>query len=443
MALDPLDAFMAGLMSASAGSSAGSPKRARRACAHCGAAAQLSRCSRCEQVWYCGAGCQKADYRSHRRQCREWGGRAAGESDDEEIDEGSDVMEQDEPEGAAPALSIDPEAAALAEQGRYLAALARWDATLTLPKIVAEEQAATLERGDGVGDPALRRAIAATHELRAQALLELDRTFDAIAAASRAVRCAPSSPWAHLTLGRAQLNFGELDLALITLERAVALGRSGAARAEATADLVHARALKARQLALLRGRGAAASEALALRARTLPAAFDEAGRARERRRRVPSSGGGASSSSSSSSSSGTCAPPLPRPAASAFGVPLVSGALPRRRARGGAPRRSGAAAAPAMASRASTGGVPVISFSLHAPTAVTQQGAPTRAAPPPRDEEIGEMDVESGGGASASVVASAAREAPGAEADRESSWARHFARSVAKSGGASEWGAMR
>lgn len=54
------------------------------------------------------------------------------------------------------------------------------------------------------------------------------------------------------------------------------------------------------------------------------------------------------------------------------------------------------------------------------------------------------MDIESGDGASAAAAAIAASEEQGADADLDSSWARHFAQSVAKKGGGpSGWGAMR
>ncbi len=40
-------------------------------CAHCGkqGAAVLKRCSICKQVWYCGADCQKAGWRRHKKTC--------------------------------------------------------------------------------------------------------------------------------------------------------------------------------------------------------------------------------------------------------------------------------------------------------------------------------------------------------------------------------------
>ena len=192
-----------------------------------------------------------------------------------------------EDEALSSRSGIDVAATALAEQGRYLAALASWDAALAQPDIAAEEASPVAL------DRALRRSIAATHELRAQAMMELDRAFDAIRAASRAVRCDGASPWAHLTLGRAQLNFGELELAIASLERAASLSGGGggggghscaAALSGATDALAYARSLRARQLALLRQSGGGG--AVVLRARTLPAGGEE----RERGARGNASG---------------------------------------------------------------------------------------------------------------------------------------------------------
>ena len=277
--MDPLDAFMAGLAEGD-----GMNKRARRACAHCGAASPPCRCSRCQQRWYCGARCQKADYRSHRRTCRA----SCGDlSDDDGSSEARPSAMEAEDEALSSRSGIDVAATALAEQGRYLAALASWDAALAQPDIAAEEASPVAL------DRALRRSIAATHELRAQAMMELDRAFDAIRAASRAVRCDGASPWAHLTLGRAQLNFGELELAIASLERAASLSGGGggggghscaAALSGATDALAYARSLRARQLALLRQSGG--GSAVVLRARTLPAGGEE----RERGARGNASG---------------------------------------------------------------------------------------------------------------------------------------------------------
>jgi hypothetical protein len=43
----------------------------RDSCAHCGAqgAVELKRCSRCKRAAYCGAACQKAGWKAHRKTC--------------------------------------------------------------------------------------------------------------------------------------------------------------------------------------------------------------------------------------------------------------------------------------------------------------------------------------------------------------------------------------
>merc|ERR1712039_603870 len=60
-------------------------------------------------------------------------------------------------------------------------------------------------------------------EQTAQVLMLLQRDFEAVRAAERAVESRPLWHCAHLTLGRALLNFGEIERAVEALRRATAL----------------------------------------------------------------------------------------------------------------------------------------------------------------------------------------------------------------------------
>ena len=104
----------------------------------------------------------------------------------------------------------------LAEDGRFDAALAKWDEAVAAP--------------GGATDAAL-------HELRAQALLALERDFDAVGAAERAVALAPLAAEYKLTLGRALRCFGELEAAAAAMRAALALSREQAVTEEVTAEL--------------------------------------------------------------------------------------------------------------------------------------------------------------------------------------------------------------
>ena len=112
--------------------------------------------------------------------------------------------DDDEP-AAAPSPAPAPRTAAecrgagnlLAESGRFGAALAQFDAALALEPRSPE-----------------------LHELRAQALLAMDRCYDAAAAADCAIALRPTWADAHLARARALLNYGEPDDALDSFRRA-------------------------------------------------------------------------------------------------------------------------------------------------------------------------------------------------------------------------------
>ncbi|KZV28812.1 tetratricopeptide repeat protein 33 [Dorcoceras hygrometricum] len=88
----------------------------------------------------------------------------------------------------------------LAEEGRYREALSKW------------ETAITLMPGHAV-----------LHEQKAQVLLELGDAWNALKAAARAAELEPTWAEAWITVGRAQLNFGEPDSAIESFDKALAI----------------------------------------------------------------------------------------------------------------------------------------------------------------------------------------------------------------------------
>ncbi|KAG0470968.1 hypothetical protein HPP92_015514 [Vanilla planifolia] len=58
---------------------------------------------------------------------------------------------------------------------------------------------------------------------KAQILLELGETWNAIKSATRATELDPAWAEAWITLGRAQLNFGEPDMAIDSFDKALVL----------------------------------------------------------------------------------------------------------------------------------------------------------------------------------------------------------------------------
>ncbi|KMT19649.1 hypothetical protein BVRB_1g010360 [Beta vulgaris subsp. vulgaris] len=88
----------------------------------------------------------------------------------------------------------------LAEDGKYREALGKWEAAITLMP---------------------EKAI--LHEQKAQVLLEVGESWGALKAATRATELDPSWAEAWITLGRAQLNFGEPDSAMESFDKALAI----------------------------------------------------------------------------------------------------------------------------------------------------------------------------------------------------------------------------
>ncbi|XP_021896510.1 tetratricopeptide repeat protein 33 [Carica papaya] len=87
-----------------------------------------------------------------------------------------------------------------AEEGKYPEALGKWEAALNLIPENAKLQ-----------------------EQKAQVLLEIGDAWKALKAATRATELEPSWAEAWITLGRAQLNFGEPDSAIESFDRALAI----------------------------------------------------------------------------------------------------------------------------------------------------------------------------------------------------------------------------
>ncbi|GMN45504.1 hypothetical protein TIFTF001_014696 [Ficus carica] len=131
---------------------------------------------------------------------------------EESADQKSDALHRDStriPSSNDPSDSSDPKQLAesflaqgtkLAEDGKYREALGKWEAALTLTP-----ESAVL------------------HEQKAQVLLEIGDAWSALKAASRTTELEPSWAEAWITLGRAQLNFGEPDSAIQSFDRALAI----------------------------------------------------------------------------------------------------------------------------------------------------------------------------------------------------------------------------
>lgn len=96
-------------------------------------------------------------------------------------------------------MKLKEEGNSLAESGKYKEALLKWE----LASI-------------GEISPNLSAIL---FELRAQVHLELEETISAIKCAEKATKISPSYEYGWLTLGRAQLNLGEVSMAIESLEK--------------------------------------------------------------------------------------------------------------------------------------------------------------------------------------------------------------------------------
>ncbi|KAI7756001.1 hypothetical protein M8C21_027553 [Ambrosia artemisiifolia] len=119
---------------------------------------------------------------------------------EEEDNKGTESVSDQRSHGVQLAESFQAQGNKLAEVGKYREALGKWEAAITLMP-----EKATL------------------HEQKAQVLLEIGETWKSLTAATRATQLEPSWAEAWVTLGRAQLNFGEPDSAIESFDRALAI----------------------------------------------------------------------------------------------------------------------------------------------------------------------------------------------------------------------------
>ncbi|KAK2659398.1 hypothetical protein Ddye_005931 [Dipteronia dyeriana] len=119
---------------------------------------------------------------------------------DEELKKEDDNHNQDPLDSKLLAQSFQAQGNKLAEDGKFREALGKWEAALNL---MPEN--------------------AVLHEQKAQVLLEVGDAWNALKAAIRATELKPSWTEAWITLGRAQLNFGEPDSAMESFDKALAI----------------------------------------------------------------------------------------------------------------------------------------------------------------------------------------------------------------------------
>ncbi|XP_050365972.1 uncharacterized protein LOC126784551 [Argentina anserina] len=96
--------------------------------------------------------------------------------------------------------SFQSQGTKLAEDGKYREALGKWESALMLMPNTA-----------------------VLHEQKAQVLIEIGDAWNAIKAATRGTELEPCWAEAWVTLGRAQLNFGEPDSAVQSFDKALAI----------------------------------------------------------------------------------------------------------------------------------------------------------------------------------------------------------------------------
>lgn len=146
--------------------------------------------------------------------------------------QGPGVLGDDSSEGEAVETSPSVQAAELKSRAESLAAAGDFVRAVGLLR-----QAVALDPSSG-----------ALQEIHAQVLLELGRTWEAVQAAARAAQLLPDWAEAHVTLGRAQLNYGEPILAEASFDRALELEPEDAEGVRR--ELEEVRRLAARQRAL-------------------------------------------------------------------------------------------------------------------------------------------------------------------------------------------------
>ncbi|KAK8934431.1 hypothetical protein KSP39_PZI014561 [Platanthera zijinensis] len=103
-----------------------------------------------------------------------------------------------EPNSTQLSASFESQGIQLAESGRYSEALTKMESAITLMPEKAK-----------------------LHEQKAQLLLEIGDTWNALKTAKRATELEPAWVEAWITLGRAQLNYGEPDLAIQSFDNAL------------------------------------------------------------------------------------------------------------------------------------------------------------------------------------------------------------------------------